>query len=95
MHVKSSKDIGALIRDQRTRLAWTQQQLAARVGVSRLWIVQLEKGKPTAQLGLTLRTLKELGVALDAAVTADAGPRSRTAGVDLDQIIRGALPEKS
>jgi HTH-type transcriptional regulator / antitoxin HipB len=95
MRVKTSKDIGALIRDQRTKRAWTQEQLAARVGVSRLWIVQLEKGKPTAQLGLTLRALKELGVTIDAATGTDAGVRhSRPAQVDLDQIIRSTLPAK-
>jgi len=95
MQVNTSKDLGALIRDQRTRLDWTQEALAARVGVSRLWIVQLEKGKPTAQIGLVLRTLKELGVALDAsAPSTGLPPRPGTAAVDLSQIIKRTLPPK-
>jgi HTH-type transcriptional regulator/antitoxin HipB len=73
MHVKTSTDIGALVRDRRARLGWTQEELARRVGVSRLWVMQLEKGKPTAQLGLALRAIKELGVALEVSVIAPAG----------------------
>ena len=96
MQVKTSNDIGALIRDRRSQLGWTQEKLADQVGVSRLWIVQLEKGKPTAQLGLALRTLKELGLTLDAAppTPGDSGPTGATA-VDLGRIIRDTLPTKS
>lgn len=96
MQVKTTNDIGSLIRDRRTHLRWSQEELATRVGVSRLWIVQLEKGKPTAQIGLVLRTLKELGLALDASAPSETGPRSTDAGtVDLDRIIRSARPAKS
>jgi HTH-type transcriptional regulator/antitoxin HipB len=96
MQVKTSKDLGALVREQRTRLALTQEELAERVGVSRLWIVQLEKGKPTAQIGLVLRTFQELGLALDAAASSTI-PSSRkgAARIDLSSLIQGALPEKS
>lgn len=72
MQIKTSNDIGALIRDRRSGLGWTQEELARRVGVSRLWVVQLEKGKPTAQIGLALRALKELGVELDASSSSPA-----------------------
>lgn len=96
MQVKTSKDLGALVREQRTRLALTQEELAERVGVSRLWIVQLEKGKPTAQIGLVLRTFQELGIALDAAASSTApSPRPGAAAVDLGRIIQGTLPTKS
>ena len=96
MQVKTSKDLGALVRDQRARLAWSQAALATRVGVSRLWIVQLEKGKPTAQIGLVLRTLTELGLALDASAPSTAVPQGTGAiGVDLNRIIQDTLPAKS
>jgi hypothetical protein len=52
--------------------------------------VQLEKGKPTAQIGLALRALKELGIALDASLPGSADP-----GVDLSRVTRGTRPPKS
>jgi DNA-binding XRE family transcriptional regulator len=36
------------------------------IGVSRQWIVAMEKGKPPAEIGLVLRALTALGVNLDA-----------------------------
>ena len=95
MQIKTANDLGALIRDRRRQLAWTQTELAKRVGVSRIWILQLEKGKPTAQLGLALRALKELGVGLDAPVSALAGSLAKGAeGVDLDGIINRTRSSK-
>lgn len=95
MQVKTSNDIGALVRDRRTQLEWSQEELARRVGVSRVWILQLERGKPTAQIGLVLRTLKELGVGLDASASPVASPRRTGDGaIDLNRIIRGARPSK-
>jgi len=88
MQVKTSNDISALIRDRRSHLGWNQQELASRVGVSRLWIIQLEKGKPSAQVGLILRTLRELGIVLDASLPPTPSSKRATAGtVDLDLII--------
>lgn len=80
MILSAAKEIGVLVRDRRTRLHLSQQDLAQKVGVSRVWIVQLEKGKPSAQLGLVLRTLKELGVALQ--VT-----EIKQAGIDLNALL--------
>lgn len=92
VQIKTARELGALIREQRTQCNWTQEELASRVGVSRLWIVQVEKGKPTAQIGLVLRTLKELSVALDVSAALPAGwPRAGTSTVDLDQIIQKTL----
>ena len=42
-------------------MRWDQADLAARIGVSRLWINQIERGKPGASLGLVLRALDALG----------------------------------
>ncbi len=96
MRVKTSNDIGALVRDRRTQLSWTQEELAIRVGVSRLWIVQLEKGKPTAQIGLALRTLKELGFSLDALISpAIVSSRPKGGAIDLNRIIQNARAAKS
>ena len=62
MIIKTAREIGMLVRDQRKQLKWTQDQLATRLGVSRLWVVQMEQGKETAQIGLVLRALNELGI---------------------------------
>ena len=96
VQIKTSNDIGALIRGLRSGLGWTQEELARRVGVSRLWVVQLEKGKPTAQIGLALRALKELGVTLDASSpTSTSSDRAADPMIDLNRVIRGTLPPKS
>jgi HTH-type transcriptional regulator/antitoxin HipB len=69
MKIKTPADIGALIRQRRTSLGLDQETLAARVGTSRKWLVEVEKGKPGAALGLVLRTLRQLGVTLEEAAT--------------------------
>jgi HTH-type transcriptional regulator / antitoxin HipB len=66
MIVNSPKDLGLLVRDTRTKRGSTQAEVAARVGVSRKWIIDLEAGKRTADLSLVLRTLRALGLELDA-----------------------------
>lgn len=86
--LRTHADIGVLIKDRRNALGLDQAALAARVGVSRLWINQVERGKPGARLGLILRTL----LALDIELTADArrpGPGSAAVS-DIDAIIEAA-----
>jgi DNA-binding XRE family transcriptional regulator len=43
--VRTPAELGALVRDYRTRLRLDQKSLAEKVGVSRQWIVDVEKGK--------------------------------------------------
>ncbi len=64
MFIKSPSDLGALIRDRRTKLNLGQDELAKAVGVSRKWIVEVEAGKPRAAVGLILQTLRILDLAL-------------------------------
>jgi len=84
MILYSAKEVGALVRDRRTGLGLSQMQLAEKVGVSRVWMVQFERGKPNAQLGLVLRTLRELGVPLKAEVDPDSHSSRK---IDLGAII--------
>ncbi len=56
--------IGALLKDRRRALGLDQADLAAQIGVSRLWVNQVERGKPGASLGLVLRALAALGIEL-------------------------------
>lgn len=54
--------VGALVRDARTAAGISQSQLGERIGASRFWVAQFEKGKPSAELGLALKALQALGL---------------------------------
>ena len=64
MQITSVRDIASQIKVRRKELGWTQSQLAEQSGVSRDWIMAIEKAKPTVELSLVLRTLKALKVHL-------------------------------
>ena len=64
MRLRTPADFGAAIREQRRLLDLDQATLAKRVGVSRQWIIEVEKGKPRAAMQLVLRTLEVLGIEL-------------------------------
>jgi HTH-type transcriptional regulator / antitoxin HipB len=66
MIIRNSRDLGQLIRDNRLKRSLTQNALAARVGVSRKWLIDVESGKRASDLKLILRTLNVLGIQLDA-----------------------------
>lgn len=85
MNIQAVNDLGALIRDRRNKLGLTQQELADKAGVSRVWVVALEQGKPTAQIDLVLRTLRELGLSLR---VDSESPDSSSKGIDLSAIIK-------
>lgn len=64
MTLTSVTDIAALVRQARQDRGWTQVQLAEHSGVSRDWIIALEKAKPSLEIALVLRTLKALNLSL-------------------------------
>jgi HTH-type transcriptional regulator/antitoxin HipB len=96
MLLRTPMDIGAAIRDRRRRLGLGQDELAARIGVSRKWIIDVEKGKPRAAMGLLLRTLDALGLRL----TIDDGApvarkrRKTVHTVDIDRILDSARAKR-
>jgi HTH-type transcriptional regulator/antitoxin HipB len=51
-----------------------QNALAKKAGVSRKWLVEVERGKPSAEIGLVLRTLKSLEVSIDLEADTLAAP---------------------
>jgi HTH-type transcriptional regulator/antitoxin HipB len=65
MRLRTIADIAALIRERRTRLGLDQAELAKKAGVSRKWIVEIERGKSNAAVGLVLRTLRVLAVEIE------------------------------
>lgn len=90
MNIQAAKDLGALIRDRRNELEITQQELADMTGVSRVWVVSVEKGKPSAQIDLVLRTLRQLGLTLRVDLV---NPVSSSLGIDLGEIIRSTTKQ--
>ena len=64
MNIVSVNDLAAAVRQLRNERGWTQLELAGHSGVSRDWIIALEKGKSSLELALVLRTLKALDVKL-------------------------------
>ena len=60
----SPKQIGRLVRDVRREQGLRQDQLAATAGVGVRFLVELEHGKRTAQLGKVLAVLDALGCTL-------------------------------
>lgn len=62
--VRSSVDLGALVRNQRKRLSLNQLDIAGLGNTGNRFIVDLEKGKPTVQLQKVLDVLDLLGLEL-------------------------------
>ena len=65
MRIRTATDLGAFIRQRRTKLGMDQVSLAQKAGTSRKWLVEVEQGKPGAEIGLILRTLKSLEISID------------------------------
>jgi y4mF family transcriptional regulator len=66
--MKTSEQIGTAIRMRRKQLKITQKELAMTCGTGLRFIVDLEKGKPTCQLGKTLQVLHALGLTIETTV---------------------------
>lgn len=97
MYVRTPSDLGSAIREQRRRLNVSQQKLADDVGVSRQWLVEVERGKTRAELGLVLKTLAALGlrVALDDGKTVGRSDQAvAPPPPDIDAIVARARKEK-
>jgi y4mF family transcriptional regulator len=83
MDLRTPSDLAALIRDRRRALGWTQQDLADRCGSTKRWIVALEGGKSSLNLGKVLAALAALDLVLV------VRPRSDTPGSPLDAYLDG------
>ena len=83
MRIRTSSDLGALVRARRRALKLPQAELAARVGVSRKWVVETEGGKHRTAVRLVLRTLATLGLELSVQEA-----RPAPTGRDLADVVR-------
>ncbi len=62
--ISTSHEFGARLALARKALGLTQRELALAIGVGERFIVDLESGKPTAQLGKALAAAKAAGMHL-------------------------------
>lgn len=69
----SAAIIGATVRRQRKLQGIRQEDLAALIEASHVFLRDVEHGKPTVQLGRVLRLLDELGIRLYLDVPDEAG----------------------
>lgn len=92
MLIRTPREIGALIRDHRKQQKLDQADLAQRIGVNRRWVVEVERGKPRAEVGLILKALQALGltVAIDSAGKPAETQPDGLDSIDIDAIVRNA-----
>ena len=64
MNTKNPEQLGAAIRARRRQLKVTQKDLAMTCGAGLRFIIDLEKGKPTCQVGKILQVIQALGLKL-------------------------------
>jgi len=89
MRMRTATDLGAFIRERRTRLGMDQVALAEKAGTSRKWLIEVEQGKPRAEIGLILRTLKTLGVSIDLQIDslAKATSNDKAGSTDINNVL--------
>ncbi|MEI7597835.1 MAG: helix-turn-helix transcriptional regulator [Aestuariivirga sp.] len=61
----TTAEIGDIVRSTRKAAGLRQDELAGAAGVGLRFIVDLEAGKPTAQMGKALQVLTALGCSLE------------------------------
>ncbi|WP_462325563.1 type II toxin-antitoxin system Y4mF family antitoxin [Desulfoplanes sp.] len=64
MRITSVQDLGKAVRNRRKEGRLTQQDVADFSGVGKVFMVHLEQGKQTIQLGKVLEVLQGLGLEL-------------------------------
>lgn len=65
MKMSISKEFGARLREKRKALGVTQKDLAMASGTGLRFIIDLEKGKPSCQIGKSLAVAQALGLRLE------------------------------
>jgi len=94
MLVRTPAELGALIRDRRKQLHLDQAALAHRVGVSRQWLIDVERGHARAELGLVLRILAALNIRIDADIGQRVSSGLSVSPADIDAIVASARKKR-
>ena len=94
MFIRTPADLGAAIRDKRKQLGLDQSTLAKRVGVSRQWVIGIERGHARAALGLVLRAFDVLGIRLDVNAKQPTHRSSPSSAIDINAIVAKAKKSK-
>ena len=81
--IQTSRAFGAAVRQARKNSGLSQTELAAKAGVGRPWLSQLETGKRTVELGRALLVLH----ALELSVTFVPTDKPTSGTVDLGELI--------
>jgi HTH-type transcriptional regulator/antitoxin HipB len=90
MLVRTPADLGAVIRDRRKQLDLDQSTFAKRIGVSRQWVIGVERGHARAAMGLVLRAIDAFGISLDAGIDQTSRRGSTSPAIDIDAIVAKA-----
>lgn len=77
MWLQSPEELGKAVRDLRKKLGVRQADLALVSGTGIRFIVDLEKGKPTCQIGKIFQVLEALGATLEFKSRAAASEKGR------------------
>jgi y4mF family transcriptional regulator len=70
--IENPFDIGKLVRQRRKEAGLTLQEAAGMAGVGIRFLSELERGKPTLQLGLVLKVLQLFGLELHVRARGDS-----------------------
>lgn len=73
----SPQQIGQLVKKARKTLGVTQKDLALTSGTGLRFIIELEQGKPTCQIGKVLTVLHTLGITIQLTLPAAGGVGER------------------
>lgn len=65
MNIESLEELAACMKSARKAQGMTQAQLALACGVGVRFIIDLEKAKPTAQIGKVFYIVKMLGLSMN------------------------------
>ena len=88
--IRTPAQLGSFVKTRRLELGFDQASLAHRAGISRVWLIEIEKGAPGVSIAVVLRVLAALKASLS--VSMKARPSRPATGpstgppVDLNQL---------
>jgi transcriptional regulator with XRE-family HTH domain len=83
--IETASAFGSMIRNRRKALNMRQDQLALATGVGRRFLIELESGKPSCQLGRSLLVAHALGLT-PADILISGGPHQSASAADLPDL---------